>query len=310
MNLIDFESIISLTLEEKNEEVFSLLENFSVLNGRNKEGKTLLGAAAEKGSLSLVRKIVEKGADLNFRSLEYKETPLMIAAQEGKLEIVKFLISKGAVIHGALTRAAHKEIIDLLLDSGADIDEKDLDAGDTPLIMAAYGGHLEIINYLLEKGAGIDIKNENSEITAICAAGAKGNIPIVQELINRGANLHGLLSQAAYFGYPEIVKLALENGADVNERDKENLVPLIHATSRKGNGENLEILKILFDYDVDIDLEAPATGYEASVGFAAIFQAIHYDEYEIEKFLLEKGVEIVMRVDNRDVYYKRVEQKN
>jgi len=75
---------------------------------------------------------------------EVLERCLFIAAESGKYDMVKFLLQKGAKkVNIALYRAAlkkNREIVNLLLDKGADLDEA--------LEVATDGGHVELVEYL------------------------------------------------------------------------------------------------------------------------------------------------------------------
>jgi len=47
-----------------------------------------------------------------------------------------------------------QNIVRLLLDAGADIDKEDGD-GDSPFLVASYGGHIDLVRLLMEAGADI-----------------------------------------------------------------------------------------------------------------------------------------------------------
>lgn len=77
-----------------------------ILKGVTKDGKELssknlkglgehLLAAAEEGELDMVQKLLDKGADINFRG-ESGETALIAAALMLHLEVIKLLLEKGA----------------------------------------------------------------------------------------------------------------------------------------------------------------------------------------------------------------------
>jgi ankyrin repeat protein len=55
-----------------------------------------LHIAANKGQLEVVKLLVERGADLNYRHPITKMTPLAMAALDGYTDIVNYLLSKGA----------------------------------------------------------------------------------------------------------------------------------------------------------------------------------------------------------------------
>lgn len=55
-----------------------------------------LQVAANKNSLDIVKLLVEKGADLNYKHPITKMTALSLAAYNGHADVVKYLLSKGA----------------------------------------------------------------------------------------------------------------------------------------------------------------------------------------------------------------------
>ena len=88
-------------------------------------------------------------------------TWLHVAAAHGKLEIIQYLIDLGADINvrggilggSPLERAAskgHTEIVLLLLASGAEIDVSEPERN--PLFSAIYGGHQDIVEILVQHG--------------------------------------------------------------------------------------------------------------------------------------------------------------
>lgn len=55
-----------------------------------------LQMAASKGQLEVVKLLVEKGAELDYRHPVNKMTALHLAAYEGYADVVKYLLSKGS----------------------------------------------------------------------------------------------------------------------------------------------------------------------------------------------------------------------
>jgi len=88
-----------------------------------------LFAAVRKGDAATVKKLLDKGADVNAKG-PYDQTPVFFAADRGYIEIVKMLIDKGADLNrkdtfynftaiGRASMKGHKEIVGLLAANGA-----------------------------------------------------------------------------------------------------------------------------------------------------------------------------------------------
>jgi uncharacterized protein len=94
------------------------------------------------------------------------ESPLMLAALKGHTELVKKLIERNADVnktgwtplHYAATNG-HLAIIELLLENHAYIDAESPN-GTTPLMMAAHYGSPDAVKLLLEAGADPQLKNQ------------------------------------------------------------------------------------------------------------------------------------------------------
>ena len=63
---------------------------------------TAIQIAANKGQLAVVKLLVEKGADINYKHPVTKMTSFQLAAYENYPEVVKYLASKGADINAKM----------------------------------------------------------------------------------------------------------------------------------------------------------------------------------------------------------------
>ena len=103
--------------------------------------------------------------DVELRTAE-DESPLMMASLKGNLDLVRKLIDRGADVnkpgwaplHYAATNG-HLKIMELLLDENAYIDAASPN-GTTPLMMAAHYGSAAAVKVLLEAGADPTIRNQ------------------------------------------------------------------------------------------------------------------------------------------------------
>ena len=175
--------------------------------------------AVGTGNIEAVKKHLAAGTDVNANDGGW--TPLWYAADEGHKEIVELLIAKGADVNaknkGDVTplygaaRSGRKEVAELLIAKGADVNARD-DAGRIPLHSAIGGDHKEIVELLIAKGADVNAKNDKFV----------------------GTFLHW----AAVVGQNEIVKLLIAKGADVNAKDYAGVTPLDYA-----EGETADLLR-------------------------------------------------------------------
>lgn len=128
------------------------------LNAYSTDGFTLLGLASFFGHLSLVKYLLNKGANPNKAANNpLKVTPLHSACAISDLEIAEQLIQFGADVNAKqmqdvtpLHSAAHNgqtKLAKLLIDYGADIHAK-TDNGQTPLSMAEEKGFSETVEII------------------------------------------------------------------------------------------------------------------------------------------------------------------
>lgn len=107
--------------------------------------------------------------------------------------------------------------IQQLLQEGADLSQ---------LLGTAYIYHYyDIIDLLLESGVDINTPYQSGGITVLHMAAFKGNIDMLNFFIEHGANVNGIdaagipVLQTAVIGGPETVALLLKHGADVTKND-------------------------------------------------------------------------------------------
>jgi ankyrin repeat protein len=117
--------------------------------------------AAEKGNLEEVKRLLDKGAEVDARDIG-DWTPLHLAADKGHTDVVRLLLDRGADVeastdrgrtplHHAITEG-HTDVATVLLDRGADIDATD-DDGQSPLDLAIFIRNIDVARFLILHGA-------------------------------------------------------------------------------------------------------------------------------------------------------------
>ena len=179
--------------------------------------KSTIHRAADAGDLAKVKAFIQEGIDVNTK--EYGCTPLHCVARYGHKEVAELLIAKGADVNAKDTRG--RTPIDLAINQGRKEIAKLFasKSGDVSLHTAAYIGDLQRVEKLIDGGANVDAKDQKGQ-TALHYAAKAGQIAVAKLLIANGADVNAgddrtPLVEAAYCS-KEMVELLLDKGADIN----------------------------------------------------------------------------------------------
>ncbi|CAL8320797.1 unnamed protein product [Merluccius merluccius] len=211
--------------------LLTLLDYGAQVDKADREGRTPLIAAAYMGHREAVEILLDHNADVNLADGD-RRTALSVAA---------LCVPTAAGVNG------YGEVASLLLERGADPGHRDHD-GMTPLLLAAYEGHEDIVELLLEAGADVDESagpDANAPaaaaVTPLLAAAAMGHIKTVERVLFWGAAVDAIdgegrtaLSLAAARGSVEVVRALLDRGLDENHKDDLGWTPL-HAAACEGH---------------------------------------------------------------------------
>ncbi|KAE8421609.1 ankyrin repeat-containing domain protein [Aspergillus pseudocaelatus] len=204
------------------------------------------------------------------RNLECPPSPIYYASIWGLQRETEQLALLGADVNamggdfGTLLQAAsyngHRQIVEILLKNGADVDNRlgDRREFSNTLQAASFRGHQQIVEVLSKHGAdhGDDVNAKGQSGNPLLAALMEGHQPVVEILLRHGADLNSVsslrgwtaLHVVSFIGHMEAVKLLLEKGADITVRDHEGRTPL-HLAMDKGH---LEVVKLLLERGADI----------------------------------------------------------
>jgi ankyrin repeat protein len=173
------------------------------VNGTNAEGQTALDYASKGGHSEIVDLLREPRRSMRLakRALEQE---LMEAVEDGDAVTVGDLVRFGVDVNTkdnkgltALIKAVESgltDIVQALIDAGADVNAPDREYGATPLMAAASEGHTEIVRTLLQTGADLNIKaagdekGEGAGWTALMVAAMGGHIDVVSQLLEAGVD--------------------------------------------------------------------------------------------------------------------------
>ena len=237
--------------------------------------------ATEKNYMSEVKRLIEKGANVNAETWE-GVSPLMYAVQNENIDIANFLLEKGS-----------------------DPNKKPIN-GVPPLIAAVKTENLDLVELLIRNNANVN-SGDNTDITPLMYAAAFNNFTLTDMLIYYDAwlnlqdkNGNTALLVAAYYGYFDIVELLVHNGANIELSDKKDITP-IYVAAQNGN---TDIVKYLFQNGADINRQN-------KYGFSPLYVAIQNDHSETSKYILENfNFDLVDQNEKKELMDLALEHRN
>lgn len=147
--------------------------------------------------------------------------------------------------------AGHCPEIELLINAGADINKHSKN-GITPLLMAIYNNHLPAIELLIRHGVDVNKKGDNGETPLMFLVSRPNNIEKIKLLLEGGANIDERDSQgrsAFDLAANDQIRELLKEYDKRNKRNKTILTRKIYNTYGENGGLGL------FDNGLDVNSE-------------------------------------------------------
>jgi len=270
-----------------------------------------------KGNIELTKNDLHEGADVDFMDDIYGGPPIKIAVEQNNFSIVKLLVEHGADVnkksyYSALSLAAlinkNEEITKYLLNHGANPNSYLHSASilnhacyntdpDTEKAIPLTENDVEIVKLLLNAGADTNGNRGDCPPSPINTPIKANDLNIVQLLLSHGAKLTTMpvLVSAIYCteqGNHEMLKLLLENGwkpTPKKAKDKYPASPLNYAVA----SGFIDIVKLLIEYKVNLNYVpnyCPNDMYTSSCHeIHPVSLAIKSNQYEILELLLKNA---------------------
>ena len=204
-----------------------------ILNSRDLEGRTPLHIASASGNIQVVKYLVSQGASLdsgiNIKGNLEGTTPLILSCMEGHINVMKYLLDLGSNVRrqakNGLSCASWAtlnnkvDVLKYILPLYPDLVQKKSFNGRQLLHLASWKGSLASAITILKNGGGRTLENEDIEgNTALGLASYFGRLSMVKLLVQNGANINHIgyhkkdvIELARWKGHSEIVNLLNQN---------------------------------------------------------------------------------------------------
>lgn len=229
--------------------LFDLLLNHTQcdVNIADNLGWTPLYQAAYNGEIEIVRRLLEKGADVD-RVTSFQDTPLHGSITGNKPDITDMLIKAGCNVnrvnfknklplYTAIEKRADNEIVRLLLEAGSETDVCESKSGQSPLFVAVQQQLVDAIQLLINAGCDVNLANSEGN-TPLSLACSLGNDVIVELLLQHPAVdvdqglVRTPLHEAAAVGSTTIIERLIAAGCNVNKLSMTGVSSLFLAADR------------------------------------------------------------------------------
>ncbi|EFA03955.1 hypothetical protein TcasGA2_TC014099 [Tribolium castaneum] len=209
----------------------STVNEFSLDDNGDKLTPMIL--AAQYNHPEVIKILHQCGADVHIP--ENLSNPLHVAVGNGHIAATIALINAGASVNQPTKEGVypifcatkHLPTLQILLNNAAEINAKTAD-GLTALHLAAINGKLDVVEELVTRGAKINDKDLSGN-TPLVYSVLNNHLDVVIFLTENGAKVEDdsrLLCTATNNDFRECIPVLVQNGANVNAKNVDELFPL------------------------------------------------------------------------------------
>lgn len=248
--------------------------------GALKEVRKHIAAGAD------INKLVDEERPLGI-ALKYRHWDVAKYLLTKKCDVTKRQRWDATALHVAAACGAPEVLLAKLLKLGAEIDAID-DGLSTPLGNAAEAGHDEVVDWLLDHGADV-ARGRESDSTPVYRALYRDHVELASHLIDRGAK--ATLHQAVQCDHLARARQKLNAGADANKKEDSfgSEFPLNIAIGL----DSTDMVSLLLEFGADPNQQDRAYhgSYGVGGGNTSLHEAVCVGSAKMVKLLLAHGAD-------------------
>ncbi|MDA3957517.1 ankyrin repeat domain-containing protein [Oceanispirochaeta sp.] len=298
---------LTVTLNRDRRAAETLLEYGALLENRNKNGNTPLLEAVDRGNSEIAILLLQRGSDIFARNKQ-NQTPISLSLTKGVTTLSWFMDKTNinakdnegnTPLHLAVMMQASPDVFRFLLENGAGIDNRNF-YGETPLHLAVEKELLLLTEAFLKQGGDFYIENNSGE-TALSLAFEKGpdfvDSFLIDSVLEKKDNLeYTPLFHAVLWEKPDVVRVIIDKGADINRKSLIGTTPL-HEAVKTGS---LEISGVLLRAGADVN----STDFQ---GNTPLHEIVYWNSLNLAELLISSGADINRKnLEGRSPFYEAV----
>ena len=269
-----------------------LLAEFKKIKTEKRFNEMAMAYAAKEGDVRLVDYLIRAGVDMERR------VPLLSPAASRLLLYSERLRQAPRTVLMIASAEGHLAVVDLLIKAGAHVDALTV-YDETALITVCKSKNMDIVNLLIDNGANLFSKTADLR-TVLMQASFYGLTDLVARIISnippdRPQHVRNYLNQREDINQKtalmlacegehkdkDIVRLLIDNGADVDAKDDNGKTALILATM----GGRTDMVDLLIKADADMDAKS-------NYGNTAMMMACDRGDTDIVRLLIDNGADM------------------
>lgn len=267
--------LMSASCDGHDEMVKLLLSHGARINDIMSNNQTALLMACHENHEKVVKILIDNGADVNIAN-SFGQSALIAVCQNGNKNIIELLLNNGADINASDNNnqstllyamfSGNREIVDLLVKKGANYNGTDL-TGNEYFKNAILGKNYEITKNLIKYGVDINATEEISTL-GIIFKGIKDIILYKNLAMEFKKYFSPILIAIFTHNNKDIVKLLLDNGAEINNGIGKEKTPvitmarLIPAQSEEEIKSRNESIEVVINFSKNLKNELIKSIYE------------------------------------------------